>query len=174
MVQVPVSACTQDSSRDQAATSDIEGAPHSPAYCRHFLPCRSRELHCSRTAESNCSVAACGCTGCHSVHGEARSTQKGSLCRGQYACARTFRRICTPASTLPEPSPAPGWGDTKIVSMEASFVLCMITLRGRDVHPFLWIINHLPQVHQNLEQMMQHIHLSGQCLCLLQRQLSSA
>jgi hypothetical protein len=36
--------------------------------------------HCSRTAEASCSVAACGCTGCHSVHGEARSTQKGSLC----------------------------------------------------------------------------------------------
>jgi hypothetical protein len=55
---------------------------------------------CSRTAEGSCSVAAWGCTGCHSVHGEARSTQKGSLCRGQHACARTSRRICTPTSTL--------------------------------------------------------------------------
>jgi hypothetical protein len=54
-----------------------------------------------RTAETSFSVAACGCTGCHSVHGEARSTQKGSLCRGQHACARTTRRICTPTSTLP-------------------------------------------------------------------------
>ena len=61
--------------------------------------------HCNRSAEascSHCSVVACGCTGCHSVHGgEARSTPKGSLCRGQHACARTARRICTPTSTLP-------------------------------------------------------------------------
>jgi hypothetical protein len=57
--------------------------------------------HCSRTAKASCSVAAGGCTGCHSVHREARSTPKGSLCRGQHACARTSRRICTPTSTLP-------------------------------------------------------------------------
>jgi hypothetical protein len=75
--------------------------------------------HCSRTAEASCSVVACGCTGCHGVHGDARITQKGSLCRRQHACVRTSRRICTPTSTLPSlrypasgcypawPSPAP-------------------------------------------------------------------
>jgi hypothetical protein len=55
--------------------------------------------HCSRTAEASCCVAACGSTGCHSIHGEARSTQKGTLCQGQHACARTSRRICTPTYT---------------------------------------------------------------------------
>jgi hypothetical protein len=62
--------------------------------------------NCSRTAEASCSVAACSCTGCHSVHGEARITQKGSLCGGQHACARTSRRICTPTSTLSKSLPS--------------------------------------------------------------------
>jgi hypothetical protein len=50
---------------------------------------------CSRTAEARCIVAAWGCTGCHSVHGEARITQKGhyvdhSMCAREHlvACAR--------------------------------------------------------------------------------------
>jgi hypothetical protein len=34
-------ACTLDSSRDQASTADIEGAPRSPDYYRHILPSRS-------------------------------------------------------------------------------------------------------------------------------------
>ena len=96
----PVDACKQGSSRKQA-----DGQPHSTAYCDHFL------LSCCLLAlpyrkrlplqQNGRSVAACGCTGCHSVHGEARSTQQGPLCRGQHACARTSGRICTPTSNLP-------------------------------------------------------------------------
>jgi hypothetical protein len=36
------------------SNTSVEGAPHSPAYCRHAG-------HCSRTAEASCSVAAWGC-----------------------------------------------------------------------------------------------------------------
>ena len=75
--------------------------------------------HCSRSAEascSRCSVADCGCTGCHSVHGEARSTPKGSLCRGQHLYACTARRICTPTSTRPALACTRMRGD--IVSLE--------------------------------------------------------
>jgi hypothetical protein len=70
--------------------------------------------HAAAEPEASCSVAACGCTGCHSVHEEARSTQKGSLCRGQHACARTFRRIFTQTSTLPSLTSPPGCGETPI------------------------------------------------------------
>ena len=34
-------ACTQGSSRDQAETAEIEGAPNFTAYCHHVLPFRS-------------------------------------------------------------------------------------------------------------------------------------
>jgi hypothetical protein len=34
-------ACTQGSSRNQAVTADVEGAPHSQASWHHFLPSRS-------------------------------------------------------------------------------------------------------------------------------------
>jgi len=41
LVSGPILAFAGCSDPDQAAKADIEGAPHSPAYCRHFLPSRS-------------------------------------------------------------------------------------------------------------------------------------
>ena len=96
---------TQGSSRDQAATADMEGKMQKlTAIIFCLLAPSLRELWpllASAVASELQTVAACGCTGCHSVHGQARSTQKGSLSRGQHECARKFSRICTPTSALP-------------------------------------------------------------------------
>jgi hypothetical protein len=110
---------TQGSSRDEPVTADIEGAPHSPAYCHHFsnyfLP--SRSLLASPSCEcwqlqqngrSHVEAASVrpeqssGCTYCHSADEEDRSKQKSSLCPGQQACARTSRRIFTRTSNHPD------------------------------------------------------------------------
>jgi hypothetical protein len=64
LVSGPILAFAGCSDPDQAAKADIEGAPHSPAYCRHFLPSRSTAAERPKQAQRQWFITTVSRTAC--------------------------------------------------------------------------------------------------------------